>query len=76
VLAGTFRDEGAAAATLQQLLDAGYDGTLVSGDSSGTVLFDVRLGPFSELTRAKAVADVVSDGFDLTPTVIVEEENE
>ena len=76
VLAGTFRDEGAAAATLQQLLDAGYDGTLVSGDSSGTVLFEVRLGPFSELDEAQTAADVVSDGFDLTPTVIVEEENE
>ncbi|MCP3985947.1 MAG: type II secretion system secretin GspD [bacterium] len=72
VLAATFGDEGAAAAALQQLIDAGYDGTLVSGDSSGTVLYEVRVGPFDERQEAEAAADVMRESFDLSPVVTVE----
>jgi general secretion pathway protein D len=71
ILAATFRDEGAAAATLQQLFDAGYDGTLVSGNTSGAVLFEVRLGPYPTLEEADRTASVVAESFGLSPTVTV-----
>ncbi|MCP5058217.1 MAG: type II secretion system secretin GspD [bacterium] len=72
VLAATFGDEGAAAAALQQLIDAGYDGTLVSGERSGTVLYQVRIGPFDEQQEAEAAAKVMREGFELSPVVTVE----
>jgi general secretion pathway protein D len=72
VLAAVFRDERAATATLTELLDAGYEGTLVSGESQGTLLFEVRLGPFASLEEAENAAAVVRQGFGLSPTVLVE----
>jgi hypothetical protein len=72
VLAAVFRDERAATATLTELLDAGYEGTLVSGESQGTLLFEVRLGPFASLEEAEDAAAVVRQGFGLSPTVLVE----
>jgi cell division septation protein DedD len=72
VLAGVFRDQEEASHLLTQLLDAGYDGTLVSGDVGGTVLFEVRLGPFSDLESAEGAADVVGQGFGLSPEVVLE----
>jgi hypothetical protein len=67
-----FRDERAATETLTQLLDAGYEGTLVSGESEGTVLFEVRLGPFASLEEAEQAASVARQAFGLAPTVLVE----
>ncbi len=72
VLAAVFRDERAATETLTQLLDAGYEGTLVSGESQGTVLFEVRLGPFQSLEEAEQAASVARQAFGLAPTVLVE----
>ena len=72
VLAAVFRDERAATETLTQLLDAGYEGTLVSGESQGTVLFEVRLGPFASLEEAEQAASVARQAFGLAPTVLVE----
>jgi type II secretory pathway component GspD/PulD (secretin) len=72
VLAAVFRDERAATETLTQLLDAGYEGTLVSGESQGTLLFEVRLGPFASLEEAEQAASVARQSFGLAPTVLVE----
>jgi general secretion pathway protein D len=73
VLAATFADEGAAAAALQQLLDAGHDGALVSEEHEGTLLYEVRLGPYPDQAEAERTAAVVRDAFRLAPTVYVEE---
>ena len=72
VLAAVFRDQDAASRLLTQLLDAGYDGTLVSSDTGGGVLFEVRLGPFSELETAEGAADVVRQAFGLSPEVVLQ----
>jgi general secretion pathway protein D len=72
VLAAVFRDERAATDTLTKLLDAGYEGTLVSGESEGTLLFEVRLGPFASLEEAEQAASVARQAFGLDPTVLVE----
>ncbi len=76
VLAATFRNESAATDSLQQLIDAGYDGTLVSGDTDGTVLYEVQLGPYPSIEAAREVAGVIRESFGLAPTVVVETESE
>jgi general secretion pathway protein D len=76
VLAATFRDESAATDSLQQLIDAGFDGTLVSGDMDGTVLYEVRLGPYPSIEAAREVSGVIRETFGLAPTVLVETESE
>ena len=76
VLAATFRNESAATDSLQQLIDAGFDGTLVSGDTDGTVLYEVRLGPYPSIEAAREVSGVIRETFGLAPTVLVETESE
>jgi hypothetical protein len=73
VLAATYADEGAAAASLQQLIEAGHDGALVSEEHDGTLLYEVRLGPYADQAEAERTAAVVRDAFRLAPTVYVEE---
>lgn len=73
VLAATYGDAGVAKDTLQKLLDAGYDGALVSRRSGGTVLYEVRLGPFKNLDAANQAAGVLRASYQLAPTVFVEE---
>ncbi|MDJ0788394.1 MAG: type II secretion system secretin GspD [Myxococcota bacterium] len=74
ILAATYRDEGAAASTLQELFDAGYDGTLVSGDVSGEVLYEVRVGPFDTEAQASDAAETIGARFGLSPTLTLERE--
>ncbi len=76
VLAAVFRDEEAATRLLTDLLDAGYDGSLVSGDSEGTVLLELRLGPYESLAEAERVANTVRRSFGVTPSVLVERATE
>jgi general secretion pathway protein D len=76
VLAATFRNESAATDSLQQLIDAGYDGALVSGDTNGTVLYEVQLGPYPSIEAAREVAGVIRETFGLAPIVVVETESE
>ncbi len=71
VLAATFGDEGAAMATLQQLIDAGHDGTLSSEERSGTVLYEVNLGPFESAEAAEAKAASIAEAFGLAPKVMI-----
>jgi general secretion pathway protein D len=73
VLAAVFRSEAAAASTLQEVLDAGYDATLVSGARDDGVLFELRLGPYASLEEAEHAADTVREAFGLSPSVTVEE---
>ncbi len=72
VLGGVFRDETAATELLTELVDAGYDGALVSSDANGTVLLEVRIGPYDTFEQAEATSNTVRDSFGLSPTVLVE----
>jgi Flp pilus assembly secretin CpaC len=69
VLAATFADEDAAASTLGQLIEAGYDGALLSEERDGTLLYQVVLGPFSSESEAERSAAAVRDGFSFSPRV-------
>jgi hypothetical protein len=76
VLAATFADEGAAAAALQQLIEAGHDGALVAEERDGTLLYEVRLGPYASKDEAERRAQGVRDAFQFAPSVFVEESRE
>jgi cell division septation protein DedD len=76
VLAATFADEGAAAAALQQLIEAGHDGALVAEERQGTLLYEVRLGPYASKDEAERSAQGVRDAFQFAPSVFVEESRE
>ncbi len=71
VLAATFADEGAAMATLQQLIDAGHDGTLTTEERSGAVLYELQLGPFDTARAAEDAAAEVAQKFGLAPKVVL-----
>ena len=74
MLAATFGDEGAAMATLQQLIDAGHDGTLSSEEHSGTLLYEVHLGPFDTAEAAERKAAAIAEAFGLAPRVMLVQE--
>jgi general secretion pathway protein D len=74
VLAATFGDEGAAIAMLQQLIDAGHDGTLTSEERSGTLLYEIRLGPYDSAGAAEQKAAEIAEKFGLAPKVTLERE--
>ncbi|MCZ6464005.1 MAG: hypothetical protein O7A09_06665, partial [Proteobacteria bacterium] len=71
VRADVFRDSNEATAMLTQLLDSGYDGTLVSGETAGIVLFEIHVGPYLSLEEAESVSNVLRRSFELQPTVMV-----
>jgi hypothetical protein len=73
VLAATFADEGAAAAALQQLIEAGHDGVLMSEERDGTLLYEVVLGPYSSESDAEHAAEGIRAAFQFAPTVYAEE---
>ena len=69
-----FRDETKAADELTRLLDAGYDGTLISSDSDGTLLYELVVGPYDDLRGANDVADVLAEIYGYSPKVTVIEQ--
>ncbi|MCG8589939.1 MAG: SPOR domain-containing protein, partial [Proteobacteria bacterium] len=69
VRAGVFRNDEEATALLTQLLDGGYDGTLVSNEIDGLLLFEVVVGPFEDAKAAGDVADVLERSYSLSPRV-------
>jgi general secretion pathway protein D len=73
VQAPVLGDENAAMQLLTELVDAGFDGTLVSNQTgSGVVLYEIRLGPFDTLEEAQKVGTVVQSAHGLTSSVLVE----
>jgi hypothetical protein len=74
--AAILSDESAAVELLTDLVDSGWDGTLVSGDVGGRTLFEVRLGPFDSLDDARIAGEAVARSHGLQPSVLVlDEEN-
>lgn len=73
ILAGIFQDSELAQDQLTELVDAGYDGSLVSGKMDGEVLYEIRLGPYPTLDEAQERAEVVRHSFQLEPQVVVVE---
>lgn len=72
VLGGVFADPGVAQSTLTRLVDAGYEGTLVSSRASGRVLLELRVGPYQDLDAAERAAEALRRGYSLAPQVMVQ----
>jgi len=73
VQAPVLGDENEAMQMLTELVDAGFDGTLVSNQTaSGLVLYEIRLGPFETLEEAQRVGGVVQTAHGLSSSVLVE----
>ena len=75
ILAAVYRDQKAAAGKLTELLDAGYDGTLVSSESGGSVVYEIRLGPYPDQKTAEQAADTLRSAYGLAPSVMVQRES-
>jgi general secretion pathway protein D len=71
VWVATYLDEAQATETLTTLLDAGYDGTLVSSESEGRLVFSIQLGPFDELRDAERTAETLDAAYGYTSSVTV-----
>jgi hypothetical protein len=56
---------------LVELIDAGYDGSLVSSNVGGTLLLDVRVGPYKTIEEAQGAAENIGRVHDVTPAVVV-----
>ncbi len=73
VRAGLFSDERAAATTLTRLIDAGYDGALISSQADGVLLFEIQLGPYDDIEVAQRTFEILRDAYGLDPAVTVVE---
>lgn len=71
VLGGVFADAGVAQSTLTKLIDAGYEGTLVSSRASGRVLLELHVGPYADIEAAERAAEALRLGYALSPQVLV-----
>jgi hypothetical protein len=72
IQAAVLGDEKAAMETLTRLVDAGYDGTLVSADTTGVVLYEIRVGPYDNLADAQRAGEAIRRSEGLTPALLIE----
>jgi len=68
-----YDSETEATAALLKLLDAGYEGTLMSNSAGGRVVYELLTGPYSELKAAQAEAEVLTEVYQFAPVVTVVE---
>ncbi len=73
VLAGVFVNQAGATDLLNDLLDGGFDGTLVTDQSDGDLTYRILIGPYENLVEAQDAAGVLRSAFGLAPSVVVEE---
>ncbi len=69
--AAIYSDPDAAVSKLTELVDAGYDGNLVSGEVDGAVLYQVQLGPFENVEEAERVGMALRRSHGLEPSVML-----
>jgi general secretion pathway protein D len=72
VRVATFMDESDATERLTVLLDAGYEGRLMTSESNGRLVFTLEVGPFEDLWDADRAAEALDEsyGFDSSVTVL------
>ena len=64
-------DEDHAAQTLTALIDSGYDGTLVTSESDGNLVFTIQIGPFEDLWTADRTAQTLDAAYGHQSSVTV-----
>jgi general secretion pathway protein D len=73
IQAGVYRDEEEAVEMLTELVDAGHEGTLLSGETDEVMLYEIRLGPYDNLDDAQWVREVLRRSHQLAPTVLIQQ---
>ena len=71
VVVATYVDESDATKALTTLIDAGYDGTVVSSDADGQLVFSVQIGPFDDLWAAERAAETLDAAYGYSSSVTV-----
>ena len=71
VQVATFLDEEEATESLMTLVDAGYDGTLVSSESDGQIVFTIQVGPFQDLWEADRAAQTLDAAYGYQTSVTI-----
>jgi general secretion pathway protein D len=74
VHAGSYADAGEARATLTELVDAGFDGTLTSTGAAGRVRYELRVGPYKDMEQAERAASTLQRAYELSSQIVVERE--
>ena len=69
--AGLYSDEDTAAAALTDVLDRGFDATLVATEADGVIFYEVQVGPYETIQRAEDVSVVLERGLGLHPSISV-----
>ena len=67
----TYVSEAEAMNTLATLIDAGYDGNLISSDSEGTLVFTIQVGPFTDLWAVQRSAETLDSSYGFSSSVTV-----
>ncbi len=73
VRADVYQDADAASEALGEVLDAGYDGALVSQEQAGVVMFEIQVGPYERLEDAVATSSVFRESYGMSAAVMVVE---
>ena len=71
VQVATFLNEREATETLTLLIDAGYDGSLVSSESDGRIVFTIQIGPFQDLWDADRAAQTLESAYGYQSSVTI-----
>jgi hypothetical protein len=66
-------DEEAAARTVTQIIDLGFDAILVSTPSDTGVLLEIRVGPFDSARQAESALTILHRSMHLDPYLMVVE---
>ncbi len=74
--AGPFSNEGEATRMLTRIVDSGYDGTLVSEERDGRLLFELQVGPYIDLEAARQASFVLREVYELDPSMIILDEED
>jgi len=53
------------------LVDAGYEGELVSREVGGSLLLEIRVGPYPDMDAAEDAAEHIRHTYDVEPNVVV-----
>jgi general secretion pathway protein D len=72
--AGDYTSADRARAALTELVDAGFDGTLVSSSRDGRVYYELRVGPYREIGQAERAAATLQRSYELSSQILVERE--
>ena len=74
IRAGIYSDVESATRTLTTLLDAGFEGSLLSTESGGVIFYEIQIGPFSDKLGAVHASQVLREAHRLTPSITLIED--